>query len=229
MPGTVSCSLRNPVAAYSIAGMENLLATDLRSGEPSNYGAVFKSTAQLLRDRQIPFVFIGTLALDTFVRPRFTDEMEIVCDCNEIEQLADELRLKVEQQAGLVEIKLCKPSSPSLAHALHTKASASCLDTPAYFPTAPSLCWIFLERDDFQSTTDAGTLLAAGVVNRTELATLLEQHGSKQALSRLETVEAAILQGQYQGLQGEGYSDSVRARLQRPRPHGIIPAWRGCK
>lgn len=195
--------------------MENLLATDARSGKPTNFGAVFKSTAQLLRDRQIPYVFIGTLALNTFIRPRFTDEMEIVCDCVAIEQLADELRLNTEQQAGMVEIRLFSPSSLAMAHALHTKTPEVRFDTPAYFSSALSLCWIFLESDALQSTVNAAELLVAGAVNSTELRTLLGQRGSKQALSRLENVEADIQQGRYSGPDGEGYCASVQARLQR--------------
>lgn len=48
--------------------MENLLATNALSESPTNFGAAFKRAAQLLQDRQIPHVFIGRLALNTFIR-----------------------------------------------------------------------------------------------------------------------------------------------------------------
>lgn len=208
--------------------MDDLLATDARSGKATNFGLALKNTTQLLRGRQIPYVLIGKLATNMIIRPRFTNEIEIVCDFPAVDQLAEELRLNANQHECMVDITLCRPASPPMEHALQHQISRVEFDTPANFASALSLCWIFLERESFQSTVNAGEILVTGAVDITELRTLLVQRDCTAALSRLERVLADIQRERYLGADGggNGYCASVRARLERLKLKNIEPITR---
>lgn len=191
--------------------MEDLLATDFRTGKPTSFGTIFKAATQLLHHRQVPHVFVGTLALNTYVRPRYTQEIQIICDHSAIGQLDSELNRMAEQVRFGGSIKVEIPTNPAMAHALASTRPAVLFDTTAPVPTALALCWLFLETDDLSSQADAGSLLAAGVLASDELQPLLEHHASHAALIRFGEAKRNVEQGRYSGT----YSDSVRARLQR--------------
>jgi len=191
--------------------MEDLLATDFRTGKPTNFGTVFKVAAQFLHDNQVPHVFVGTLALNTYIRPRYTQEIQIICDHLAIGQVDSELN-RIAEQAGFGgSIKVEAPTNPAMTHALASTTPVGLFDTTAHVPTALALCWFFLETDDLSSQVDAGSLLAAGMLASYELQSLLERHASNPALIRFGEAKRNVEQGRYSGT----YSDSVRARLQR--------------
>lgn len=193
--------------------MEDLVAIDPRTGKPTNFGPAFKAIAQFLHNREIPHVFAGTLALNACIRPRYTEEFQIICDYSALGQLGSELN-RIAEQAGFCGcITAENPTHPAMTHALASRRQAVLFDTPANLPTALALCWLFLETNDLSSQVDAGALLAAGTVVSDELQSLLEQHASDAAISRFEAAKRDIEQGRYSG----GYSDSVRARLERRR------------
>lgn len=193
--------------------MEDLVAIDPRTGKPTNFGPAFKAIAQFLHDREIPHVFAGTLALNACIRPRYTEEFQIICDYSAIGQLGSELN-RIAEQAGFCGcITAENPINPAMTNALASRRQAVLFDTPASLPSALSLCWLFLETNDSRSHVDAGSLLAAGVVASDELQFLLEQHARDAAITRFEAAKRDIEQGRYSG----SYSDSVRARLERRR------------
>lgn len=197
--------------------MEDLLATDFRTGKPTNFGTIFKAATQFLHHSQVPHVFVGTLALNTYVRPRYTQEIQIICDHSAISQLDSELNRMAEQIGFGGSIKVEAPTNPAMANALASTRRAELFDTLAHVPTALALCWLLLETDDLSSQVDAGSLLAAGVLASDALQTLLEHHSSDAALIRFGEAKCNVAQGRYSGT----YGDSVRASLQRRRGKGV--------
>ncbi len=191
--------------------MKNLIAIDPRTGKPTNFSAAFKAVAQFLHDSKVPHVFVGTLALNTYIRPRYAQEIQLICDHSAIGQLDGELN-RIAEQAGFAgSITTETPSHPAMAHVFASTRPAVLFDTPVHVSTALALCWLFLETDGLGSQIDAGSLLAAGVVVSDELQSLLEHHASDAALIRFGETKRNVEQGRYSGT----YSDSVRARVQR--------------
>lgn len=191
--------------------MEDLLATNLRSGEPTNFANAFKGVVQLLRKRDISHVLIGTLALNTYVRPRFTDQIQIVCDYAAMDQLVGELRQIAEENAFSGSISALAPELPAMANALKSRVTTSIFETPAVFPSALALCWIFLETDNLCSQVDAGSLIASRAMASNDLKSLLEQHGSDAAFIRFDEIKRNVELGRYEGT----YSDLGQHRRQR--------------
>lgn len=192
---------------------EDLLATDLRTGGSTYFGAAFKGAVQLLRERAIPHVFVGSLALNNYINPRFTEDIQVVCDHPATDQLADELRLVAEQTEFSGSFKVWTPAHPARAYALASKVPISLFGITAEFPSALALCWLFLESGITQGEVDAGSLLAGGMVRSDELQLLLAQYGSSAALTIFEKIKRYIEQGRYTNT----YSDFMRARMQRLR------------
>lgn len=191
--------------------MEDLLATDSLSGRPTNFGVAFKRAVQFLQSRQIAHVFLGTLALNTCMRPRFTNQIQIVCEHDEMEPLAEEIDRIAAQSAFGGSFRLSKVESAATAYALASRSPKTLFGAPADFPSALALCWTFLESNDLAAQADAGSLLAAGVVSDDELQSLLQRHAYDAALRHLNDLRREIHEGRYSGT----YNDSVRARLLR--------------
>lgn len=191
--------------------MENLLATDSLSGRPTNFDVAFGCAFQFLQDRQIPHVFLGTLALNTFIRPRFTDEIQMVCEHGTMARLAEEMDRIAVQSAFVGNFRLSSTESDAATFALASRTKKTLFGAPADLPSALALCWTFLENDDLRSQFDAGSLRAAGIVSENDLQSLLQRHACDAALRRLSDLRRDIQKGRYSGT----YDDSVRARLLR--------------
>lgn len=196
--------------------MEDLVAFDLRSGKPTNFGAAFKHVAQFLHASEVPYVFVGTLALNTYVRPRVTQEIKLICDSSVCEQFDGVLK-RIAAQAGFGGcISAQSPSHPAMEYALASPRMVALFDTYIPVPTAQALGWLLFETNNLNDKVDAGSLLATGVVVSNELQFMLEQHGSQAALIGFQAVKRDIEQGRYSGT----YNDSIQARLQRLRHKG---------
>lgn len=191
--------------------MEDLLAITFPTGKPTNFSQAFNAVTQFLHDSQVPHVLIGTLALNTYISPRYTQEIQLICEHSAVDQVDRELK-QIAKQAGFSGcIKAEAPTHPAMTHALELTRPVELFGTMVHVPTALALCWLFLEIDDLRSQVDAGTLLAAGVLASDELQSLLERHARDSALIRFGETKRNIEQGRYSST----YSDSVRARLQR--------------
>lgn len=191
--------------------MEDLVRIDPRSGKPTNFGAAFREICDFLGNMEIPHIFVGTLALNIYIRPRYTEEIQVICEYSAIGQLGNELSRLAEQAGFGGSIRAEAPANPAMANALASTRPVELFDTTFHVPTALALCWLFLESDDLYSLVDAGSLLAAEALDGDLLQPLLEHYASHATLIRFGEAKRNVEQGRYSGT----YNDSVRARLLR--------------
>ncbi len=189
--------------------MEDLLSTNLH-GQPSNYGAVFREVTQRLETASIEYCLVGTLALGMYVRPRFTDKIEVLCDTDGFARAKELLAaLDGADHADEVSIRLTVASPQGGVHALANCQQLALFGTLGKFASPLSLAWMFLESVEPYADHDVAQLLIDGPVTANDIEQLLERHLATEARNRLAAIHSDIDKGRY----SRTYSDSVKARL----------------
>jgi hypothetical protein len=195
----------------SLGQMENLLATAI-DGRPTNYRETFRGLVSVLDTAKLEYCLGGVLALNMYMRPRFTDEILVICSFG----VAEECDVLLKQQSVLkpdMRVKLRSNSVDCWAnrYALDNKTTKSVFDTTAQFASPIAILCTLLESEDLQDEVDAGQLLHAELIENDQIDRLLKQHQAKHAAERLVRVRASITAGGFSGT----YNESVKARLQR--------------
>lgn len=73
--------------------MEDLLSWDIRTGEPTGMDTALAAIINVLNMQRVRYVLIGTLALNLYVRLRFTSEISILCSPNDLPEIRASLSL----------------------------------------------------------------------------------------------------------------------------------------
>lgn len=191
--------------------MEGLLSIDAH-GDASKYSDVFLEVTRRLEVAGIDYAFAGTLALDMYVRPRFTDEIEVFCrtvDLGQAERLV--ASISKGEHATKICIRLGANSRPGHLHALANSRQLALFGTLARFASPLSLAWNLLESTAPYADHDVSQLLIQKVVGADELKRLLDLHSSAQATERLAEIINRL------DRERSTYNDSVKARLARRR------------
>lgn len=197
--------------------MDFLFEFDRHTAKPTHFDKVFQSAVQYLHDQQISYVLSGTLALNTFINARYCNEIELICDCDATDVLADALKQRVLQQTGLGgEFKLWNRVRPAMVYALAYRKPKNLFGVRVDCPTALALCWLLLESHGPYAEINVGSLLLAGLVDMEALQRLLEQNANQRTRDQLKAAKVSILRGEFSG----DYSESVRARLLRRQQKG---------
>lgn len=204
--------------------MEDLLSIGM-DGQATNFELTFQRGIQALNESGCPYVLVGTVALDTYVRPRFTDEIDFLCHTD------DQLQIAVAMvSSGFIPSQSCRGnpafitedakvhvnlfgtnSRASLQHAVANPACQQIFDVTARIASPLSLLWIFLESDEIRDKSDAIALIESGLVSPDEIRSLLGLNGSSAALATFDRHYTDIALGKYSG----SYNDSVKARILR--------------
>lgn len=201
--------------------MENLLSIGI-DGHATNYGSTFQRCIQVLEESGCSYVLVGAIALDTYVNPRFTDEIDVLCHVDEWLQIETALTSSgfLHNQScrgnstfitddGKVRLSLCGNNSRACLHAVANPVCQQIFDVTARIASPLSLLWIFLESNELRRKSDALTLIESGLVSPDEIRLLLDQNGASTARVAFEQFYADIQSGKF----ASTYSDSVKARI----------------
>ncbi|MDD4911065.1 MAG: hypothetical protein PHP57_02110 [Sideroxydans sp.] len=205
--------------------MEDLLAIGM-DGEATNFDKLFRLAIGVLDSAGYSYALAGTLALDLYVRPRFTDQINILCQPDQHAQIVSALTasglaitqtalsiatLKADDAKGYVVLN--GRDSSATRYALMHATQRQVFSVAARVVSPLALLWLFLECDEMQHHADAIALIESGLVSPDEIHDLLTSEGASAALTMLEQLQADIQQARYT----RSYSDSVKARIQRMR------------
>lgn len=191
--------------------MEILLATHV-DGRPTNYVETFRGVTRILEADGLQYCFCGTLARNMYLRPRFTDEIEVLSITEEVENIKALLASEdLAGKPGSVRLQLNSSPNPRHLYMLANYRQLTLFGVSARFVCPLALAWDYLESNTPYAESDVGELLLHGHVLASDIQPLLEQHHSSQALEKLAQVCDDVSKGRYSGT----YSDSVRARLHR--------------
>lgn len=191
--------------------MEDLLSTNVH-GLPTNFGAAFQEVIQRLEAAGVRYCLVGTLALGMYVRPRFTDEIEVLGDPDGFARTKEFLSaLSGVGHADKVSIRLTAASRPEALHALANCRRLTLFGMLSRYASPLSLAWMLLEGREPYSDHDIAQLLMGELVTVDEIEQLLDRHLATEARNRLTAIRSAIGEGRY----SRTYNDSVKARLAR--------------
>lgn len=191
--------------------MEHLLSTNIH-GLPTDFGAAFQETIQRLEAAEAGYCLVGTLALGMYVRPRFTDEIEVLSKAEDFGRAKELLAAPGgADHAKEVSIRMTAASRPEALHALANCRQLTLFGMLGRFASPLSLAWMLLEGSEPYADHDVAQLLMGEVVTTGEIEQLLERHFATEARNRLAAIRSDIDEGRY----SRTYSDSVKARLAR--------------
>lgn len=203
--------------------MEDLLAIGM-DGEATNFDRLFRRAIEVLDSAGYSYAVAGALAHDLYVRPRFTDQINVLCQNEEHAQIVSALvasgftvtrtalgiaTLKTDDAKGYV--VLTGGNSNVMRYALAHATQRQVFSVAARVVSPQALLWLFLESDKMQHHADAIALIESGLVAPEEIHDLLACEGAGGALARLDLLQADIQRARY----ARSYSDSVKARLSR--------------
>jgi hypothetical protein len=201
--------------------MEDLLSTGI-DGQATNFETTFQRGIQILNESGCPYVLVGTVALDTHVRPRFTDEIDVLCHNDAQSQIEAALissgfipnqsccgNSKFITEDAKVHINLFGNNSRARRYALSYPIYRQVFAVTTRIASPLSLLWIFLESDEIRDKADAIALIESGLVSPDEIRPLLNQNGATGALATFDRLHTDIALGKYSG----SYNDSVKARI----------------
>lgn len=205
--------------------MENLLASGM-DGEATNFDKQFRLAIGVLDSAGYSYALAGALALDLYVRPRFTDQIHILCQHDEQAQIESALTTSgftITQSAQNIttlnaddakgHVVLNGRDSSATRYALMQATQRQVFSVTARVVSPQALLWLFLESNEMQHRADAIALIESGQVSPDEIHDLLSREGGSAALTMLEQLQADIQQARHT----RSYSDSVKARIQRMR------------
>jgi hypothetical protein len=172
----------------------------------------------VLNAAKLEYCLGGALALNIYIRPRFTSEILVICSADVMEECTVLLmRASVLKSDMTVTLRFNSGDCWSNRYALDNRITRSVFDTTAQFASPTALLWLFLESEDFQDEVDAGQLLHAGLIENDQIERLLELHQAKRAAERLVRVRKAIAAGGFT----KTYNESMKARLERMKQKAV--------
>lgn len=205
--------------------MEDLLAIGM-DGEATNFDKLFRRAIGVLDSAGYSYALAGALALDLYVPPRFTDQINILCQHDEHAQITSALTasgLVITQSAPSIatlkaadakgHIILSGSDSSAMRYVLMHASQRQVFSVAARVVSPQALLWLFLESDEIQHHADAIALIESGLVSPDEIQGLLTREGAGEALAKYMGLWADIRDGRY----AHTYSDSVKARILRSK------------
>lgn len=193
-------------------------------GEATNFDKLFRRAIGVLDSTGCSYALAGALALDLYVRPRFTDQIHILCPHDQHAQITATLTaagfaitqsapslatLKAADAKG--QVVLSGSDSSATRYALMQATQRQVFLVAAMVVSPQALLWLFLENDEMQHHADAIALIESGLVSPDEIHDLLTREGANAALEMLEQLQTDIQQARHT----RSYSDSVKARMLR--------------
>lgn len=186
----------SPLNADAVGPMEDLLSWDIRTGEPTGMNAALAETIKVLNMLRVRYVLIGTLALNMYVRPRFTSEISILCSANDLAEIRASLSLNgYGNGRAAIDVKAAISQAQRFA-LLHSMASAI-FATGVLVASPLALLWLYLEGDGLQDDVDAAMLLTCGYGEPPSVMEPIAKNGSEVAVAAWNRINAEIRYGRY--------------------------------
>jgi len=186
----------SPVNADSVGPMEDLLSWDIRTGEPTGMDAALAGTINVLNMLRVRYVLIGTLALNFYVRPRFTSEISILCSANDLPEIRELLSLNGYGN-GRAAIDVNAATSQAQRFALMHSSSKTIFTIDVLVAAPLALLWLYMEGDGLQDDVDAALLIMRGCIEPASVIELIANSGSEAAKAAWNRIYAEIHQGRY--------------------------------
>lgn len=181
----------SPLNVDAPGPMEDLLSWDIRTGEPIGMDAALAETIKVLNVLRVRYVLIGTLALNLYVRPRFTSEISILCSANDLPEIRASLSLD-EYGNGRTAIDVKAAISQAQRFALSQSMPRAIFATGVLVASAMALLWLYLDGDGLQDDVDAAQLITFGCIEPTSVTALLAASGSDDAITAWNRINAEI-------------------------------------
>ncbi|MDO8775123.1 MAG: hypothetical protein Q7K57_41730 [Burkholderiaceae bacterium] len=178
--------------------MEDLLSWDIRTGEPTGMDAALAETINVLDGLRVRYVLIGTLALNMYVRPRFTSEIRILCSANNLPEIRASLS-RDDYGNGRAAIDVKAAISQAQRFTLMHSMPSAIFATGVLVAAPLALLWLYLVGDGLQDDVDAAQLVMLGCIEQTSITALLAASGSRTAIAAWNRVNAEIQQRRHSG------------------------------
>lgn len=148
------------------------------------------------------YVITGRLALCVYVKPCFTDRIDVLCREGTAAEVA------ALMPAARIAINIRQVESRPDQQALDMPLTVDVFGMAARFICPEYLLWQCLSNDDAQSSADAIALIQSGVFNVSSFCDMLAHHDAWLALDRFQQMWMRAKMQQ-------SYSESVALRLSR--------------
>lgn len=186
----------SPLNADSVGPMEDLLSWDIRTGEPTGMDAALAGTINVLNMLRVRYVLIGTLALNFYVRPRFTSEISILCSANDLPEIRESLSLNGYGN-GRAAIDVNAATSQAQRFALMHSSSKTIFTIDVLVAAPLALLWLYLDGGGLQDDVDAALLIMRGYAEPASASAIFAASCSWAAIAAWKRIKAEIRCGRH--------------------------------